>query len=369
MSSLPIIIIAGPLPPPYIGPSIATQILLSSSLSKNFRLFHFDLNTHTTLESINQFSFSRSFKTLFLYTQFAFLVLRLKPDLILLPISETTLGFVKDSFFIAISRVTKKKTLLQLRGGNFKNWIDSTNIFIKKYVIFILKGAEGIIVLGNNLKYMFEDYYKNSDIHVIPNGADYPINSNVRKSNKKIHLLYLSNFIPSKGLIDVITSLKYIEKKILNKIVLDAVGTWGDSKLKKQCMLTISQYSLPVFFHNEVYGEKKFSFFKKADIFLFPPCAQEGHPWVIVEALAFSLPIVATDRGAISESVIHGENGYIIKSKRPDLLAESIIRLIENDQLRTEMGLRSRAIYLENFTASKMVHRYSNCFKQVLNSH
>ena len=79
----------------------------------------------------------------------------------------------------------------------------------------------------------------------------------------------------------------------------------------------------------------------------------EGHPWVIVEALAAGLPIISTDRGAIIESVIDGYNGYIVNPKRPKEIAEKIIKLTDDKDLRDQMSINSLNVYKEKFTSTK----------------
>ena len=83
----------------------------------------------------------------------------------------------------------------------------------------------------------------------------------------------------------------------------------------------------------------------------------EGHPWVIVEAMASGLPIITTDQGCIKESVIDGENGFIIPKRDPDSIAEKIIHLIEQPELRERMGKKSRQLYEANLTEEHFVQR------------
>ncbi|MBK7712563.1 MAG: glycosyltransferase family 4 protein [Bacteroidales bacterium] len=51
-------------------------------------------------------------------------------------------------------------------------------------------------------------------------------------------------------------------------------------------------------------NDDKIELLTEADIFTFTPGIPEGHPWVIVESMAAGLPIISTDQGAITESVI-----------------------------------------------------------------
>ena len=92
----------------------------------------------------------------------------------------------------------------------------------------------------------------------------------------------------------------------------------------------------------------------------------EGHPWVIVEAMASGLPIITTDQGCIKESVIDGENGFIIPKRDPDSIAEKIIYLIENPDVRERMGQKSRQLYEANLTEEHFVQRMTDAFNFTL---
>ena len=96
----------------------------------------------------------------------------------------------------------------------------------------------------------------------------------------------------------------------------------------------------------------------EADVFVFPTYYPfEGHPWVIVEAMAAALPIITTNQGCIKETVIDGKNGFIIPKKDPDAIAEKIICFITHPELRETMGNMSRKLYEENFTEKHFVQR------------
>ena len=94
-----------------------------------------------------------------------------------------------------------------------------------------------------------------------------------------------------------------------------------------------------------VSGKVKFDLLSEASIFLFPPIAPEGHPWVLVEAMAANLPIISTNQGAIVETVLNNENGFIVDINRPNIIKEKIELLSENLELRERMSSKSREIY------------------------
>src|SRR5262249_23568641 len=74
-----------------------------------------------------------------------------------------------------------------------------------------------------------------------------------------------------------------------------------------------------------------------ADVFVLPSYT-EGLPNVILEASAASVPVVATAVGGTPEVVRHGETGYLVPPRRPEMLAEHIGILLRDESLRRRMG-------------------------------
>lgn len=99
-----------------------------------------------------------------------------------------------------------------------------------------------------------------------------------------------------------------------------------------------------------------------ADVFVFPPIWDEGFGIPPVEAMAAGVPVVATKSGAISETVRDGKTGFLVNKNDPRALAEAILTLLTNDNLRQTMGKASRKWAHEQFTwdraAVKMHARY-----------
>lgn len=369
MERKPGVLLLGPLPPPYMGPSIATKIILGSRLKEYFTLYHLDTNTHKRISTLGKWTLARIGRNIILYLRMALIIMTRRPDLVVIPISQTTSGFLKDSIFIIISRFFFRKTLLQLRGGNFKNWLNSASAITGRYVSTVLHKTQGIIVLGEKIRHLFKDIFNDDRIFVVPNGANYSIAPVSGRNSGGLKVLYIGNLQPSKGIEDVLEALILIKDKGGQAdFHVDVAGDWLDGITRDKCLRVVDENNLPVTFRPPVTGMDKFNFLSGADIFIFPPREPEGHPWVIVEAMAAGLPIISTDQGAITESVIDGVNGFIVEKRNPEQIAEKIKLLIENPELRIKMGEQSRRLYEENFTEEKMVEKLRMCFDQVLKS-
>jgi spore coat protein SA len=91
------------------------------------------------------------------------------------------------------------------------------------------------------------------------------------------------------------------------------------------------------------------------DIYVVPSRHKEALGNVNLEAMAAGLPVIATDRGGIPETIIDGETGYLVEAERPSALATRILQLIEDESLRCQMGDNARRHVEENFRLSKTV--------------
>lgn len=184
--------------------------------------------------------------------------------------------------------------------------------------------------------------------------------------NGPLKILYLSNFLPGKGF-DLLLEALASKTELKEKVTLDAFGAWDDPAFERKCKGIIEENGLKnVSVRKSVSGADKWKAFDESDLFVFVPRHPEGHPWAIVEAMAAALPIISTDRGAITESVIDGENGFIVKTENSAELAEKLLYFCDHPEACISFGEASRKKYEQQFTASEMADRYRQIFNLVL---
>lgn len=359
------IMILGKIPPPYMGPSIATQIILNSSLKERYELLHIDTRVNISLNTMGKFSFTKIFRSVSIWMKMFFTILTKRPALVVIPISQSTAGYLKDLIFIFIAKITFRKTIIHLRGSNFRNWLDSSSILTRLLVRSTLKMNNAVIVLGNNLRSLFSGIFPEKDIYVCPNGGNYFIPESTLKDGE-VRILYLANLQPSKGIEDVLNAIVKLKESAVKGFSLTVVGSWRSKNVETFCRNQVEENKLPVSFLPSATGNDKFRHLADADIFVFTPREPEGHPWVIVEAMAAGLPIISTDKGAIIESVKDNVNGYIVPSSDPDAIAERLRKLISDPSLRKRMGAESKQAYKNRFTEEKMVENLTTIFDKVI---
>ena len=360
------ILIIGAIPPPYMGPTVATELILNSKLKNEFDLMHLDASDHRDLSTLNVadlWNFLLAFKH---YLMLVGLILSHWPALIYTPICQTTLGYFRDAPFILIGKIFHRKILCHLRGGNFRNWYSSSSALTQWFVRRVHSFVDGQIVLGKRLRNLFEGILPDKKIFVVPNGKNIYLNRLGKENTNKIRILFLSNFIREKGILDVLNSIPNVFHHE-SRVEFIFAGDWFDRGTKIEVENFVkNNEELPIQIKGAIFGQEKVDLLSSCDIFVFAPYSSEGHPWVIIEAMATGLPIITTDQGAITESVKDGVNGFIVEKRNPQQIAEKIKFLIDHPEIRKKMGEESRRLYLENFTEEKMIERLSYAFHTVL---
>lgn len=102
-----------------------------------------------------------------------------------------------------------------------------------------------------------------------------------------------------------------------------------------------------------------------ASIFVLPS-RSEGFSNAILEAMAASLPVVATDVGGNSEAVQNGITGFLVPTENPSEIASALMRLLSDPSLAEDMGRRGRELVNARFTTETMMARISKTFDRLL---
>jgi glycosyltransferase involved in cell wall biosynthesis len=102
-----------------------------------------------------------------------------------------------------------------------------------------------------------------------------------------------------------------------------------------------------------------------ADIFVLPS-RSEGFSNAIVEAMAASLPVVATNVGGNAEAVTDGVSGLIVPPEDPAALAAAITRLLSDPGEAREMGAAGKRLASAKFTTDAMMHQITLAYASVL---
>ncbi len=102
------------------------------------------------------------------------------------------------------------------------------------------------------------------------------------------------------------------------------------------------------------------------DIFVLPSY-REGIPRTLLEAGSMAKPIITTNAIGCKEVVYDGENGFLVPIKESEILAQKILKLAQDKDLREKFGANSRKKICAEFDTKSIVKSYLKLYKEVKN--
>ena len=291
-----------------------------------------------------------------------------QPDGVYITPNSTGGPFFKDFVVVQWCKwLTKGKVILHFHNKGVSTrqnrWID--NILYQQF----FKITE-VILLGRQLFEDVKKYVPEERVHFCANGiqicrgARYKVRG--RESNSRI--LFLSNLLITKGVLELLDALTLLRTKGRN-VVCDFVG--GETaeidaqRMRKE--ITERQLEGMAVYHGCKYGEEKEKFFEQADIFCFPTYYHnECFPLVLLEAMQHGLPCISTNEGAIPNIIDEGITGLIIEKRNTEQLAEKLELLLSNKNRRLKMGRAGKEKYEREFTLERFEQRFVEVLKDKL---
>jgi glycosyltransferase involved in cell wall biosynthesis len=140
----------------------------------------------------------------------------------------------------------------------------------------------------------------------------------------------------------------------------------GESSERQRILFTISDLGLEE--HVQLSGRLRadgvVSRLQQAHVLLHASLS-EGVPNVVLEAMACGLPVVVTDAGGTGEAVRAGVDGFVVRAREPGELADAVIALWRNPELRSAMGLAGRRRALRWFSPDRESNAYLRLYEQL----
>lgn len=293
-------------------------------------------------------------------------------DTVYMTIGTSRFGFLRDAIMIWSAYLLGKRNILHLKGGGFSNFYESSSSRMQWLLQKTFARVDIIIVLGNLLVDQFSFVPGISDkLQIVPNGLPKELQNSVTKaknlsSSTSIQLLYLSNMIPTKGYLDILEACRLLKERQI-PVTCNFCGSFvrtvneGEASYsEEQFYKLVAQNELGdiVKYHGTVRGHIKQQFLQHAHLFLLPTYySWEGQPISIIEALAFSTPVISTRYRGIPEQVIDEYNGYLISPRNPKEIADAVEKLWLNPSRYEIFSKNALTHFRENFTQEAHLNR------------
>jgi glycosyltransferase involved in cell wall biosynthesis len=356
----PSLLVIGPTPPPYHGVSVAMKAILESSLAIKFDFLHVDLADRRGIEHVDKPDLHDVVLFVKQWWRLITLLRRERPALAYLAISQSTIGFLRDSLLTLPAWIAGAHVVLHLHGGNFKAWYESRSFLMRAYVRLVLRRVSYVAVLGESFRHLFDGLIASDRVAVVPNGIDWPVVQKPAREQYKPHryrILHLSTLSRLKGVLVLLAAVPMV-LKVRQDMEFMLAGSWLNEGDRQEAESFIAHHGLSghVVFTGPVSAlEDKRSIYSSADLFVFPGVQQEGQPLVVLEAMASGLPVLFTDRGCLRETVIEGECGLEVRPNDPQHLADRLLWCLDHPEEVERMGRNARERFERFYTSEQLV--------------
>lgn len=355
------ILLIGPFPEPVSGVSLANQVIREVlDESDDFTANIIDTSYYKFDEKIGKISL----KKLFFYLKLNSQIFKIfQNNIIYLTPGQTFFGLTKYSIFILLSSLLKKELIIHVHG-NYLGTEYKTLSDIKKRIFYsLLSRATKGIVLSESLKKNMSPFIKDENIYVLHNFAEnYLTLNNKEVQLDKLKIIFLSNLMRGKGILELLKALKILEKENIDYEAKIA-GIMDENNKK-----TINRYLNKLKFTDYlgvVNGKEKKDLLEWSNIFVLPTYYEmEGQPISIIEAMATQNLIITTRHAGIPDIIKEFENGYFVEKKSIKSIVDQLKVINHNKSIIRQIAERNRIYFQEKFT----FNHFKNNFLKILDS-
>ncbi len=198
----------------------------------------------------------------------------------------------------------------------------------------------------------------------IPSGVNNMIDftKNVSWIDKKYHfnhanmVLFTGRLTEHKGVEYLIKAAKQIKAEI---VIL------GDGPERKYLESLIQKFKLTnvhmLGYFSHKLGEIN-DFYLRSDVYVAPSVWNEPLGLVILEAMVYKTPVIVTRKGGVTTIVKDGVNGFLVRPKSANIIAQKVNLLLSDDKLRYKMGENAYRTVVERFNWDRISTRFYNLY-------
>lgn len=255
-----------------------------------------------------------------------------------------------------LAKLLFRKKLIVKTGYQWSlNFARENDDKFKKTLIYLVelisyRYADKVTVTSQEAKRHVIEAYKvqPEKISLIPNYIDTDLFKPIKinRSDAKIRLCFVGRLVECKNLFSLIDAVKDLE------IQLTIIG---DGPLRKELEARSNALGINVVFKGIIPNNEVPIELNHADIFI-QPSLYEGNPKTLLEAMACRLAVIGTDVPGINEIITYGENGLLCETSA-ESIREAIQTLLNNKELRTNLGKNAAEYIRQNFSLDVLIKR------------
>jgi glycosyltransferase involved in cell wall biosynthesis len=175
----------------------------------------------------------------------------------------------------------------------------------------------------------------------------------------KKEIIFVGRLVERKGVKYLIEAFHRVHKSIPHQLVVI-----GDGPERSQLETNVARLGMEnrVTFTGKISDGALNRYYKSCSFFVLPAVYDkkgdtEGLGVVLLEAMSYAKPVIASNVGGITDIVVDGENGLLVPAANPDALGHAIVKLAGSKQLRRTLGRKARKTVDEKFNWDRIIRK------------
>jgi len=286
---------------------------------------------------------------------------------------------LSNALILGLARQLKKRMDVKIVCSllNEDDWIDEMKEPYKSRAWSMIaaesKWVDSFITPSRYYKDLFIDKteVKGDNIHVVPLGFDPPLNVTSEVLSRPPAIGYFCRISYHNGFDKLVDAFIQIRKNnIIPGLTLNVCGGYtGDDKTFISSQIKkIKEHGLQksIRIYPEFSGEKKAEFFNNVDVISVPVRKYDGYGLYILEANSAGVPVVQPSTGAFPEIIGMTGGGIVYSPDNVDELAASLVRMLQNNEMRNTQGITGDLNVRSLLTLENMSEGLSRVYNQTV---
>jgi len=235
-------------------------------------------------------------------------------------------------------------------------WLKKKFPFLVKPFSYLINRSDAVTAISNHTAGELKGII-HKDIPIIP--FSITVESKIAELSDEHYILFVGRHVERKGVHILLDAFRQVHKDILHNLVII-----GDGPERKKWEKMSEEYGLTrrVNFTGWVPTEELHKYYQHCSFFVLPATYDkhgdtEGLGVVMIEAMAYSKPVIASNVGGITDVVIDGYNGILVPHNDPEALAQAIKNLALDKTLCRKLGENAKKSIDEKFNWDRIVER------------
>ncbi len=251
-------------------------------------------------------------------------------------------------------------------------FIKHASFNLSPFLKWVVKKSDLITVNSSHTASELDSYEPNN-LKIIPFGA--AVEAKGEKESNHTHngfrILFVGRLVERKGVEYLLEAVKLLKSRLKTDVKLMVVG---DGVRKNHLIEKKNELGLTdedVIFTGRISEKELERQYQLCDIFVLPAIIDstgdtEGLGVVLLEAMSFKKPVIASRVGGIVDIVKNKKTGLLVEEKSPEELASAIEFLVENPEEKRRLGDNGYRFQKENFSWESIISSIFSSYKEVV---